>query len=83
MAKFSRIDTLRHTQEMLRELRRMSAADRDPFLTYLLDMAYSEASDRIRSFHAQGNSKANHEANDDEVPTRVSIRSNLRLDKAS
>lgn len=59
MPKFARIDTLRHTQEMLRELRLMSAADRDPFLAYLLDMAYLEASDRIRAEYAGA---SDHEA---------------------
>ena len=49
MRQPSRLDNLRFTQAMLRELRQLMTADVEHLLTYLLDMAYLEASDRARS----------------------------------
>lgn len=40
---------LRFTQAMLRELRQKAEADGETLLTYLIDMAYLEASDRLRA----------------------------------
>jgi hypothetical protein len=43
------LENLRFTQAMLRELRQLMNADGEPLLTYLLDMAYLEVSDRTRT----------------------------------
>ena len=45
---------LRFTQAMLRELRQKADADGETLLTYLIDMAYLEASDRLRANWATG-----------------------------
>ena len=41
-------DTLLYVQSMSRELQQMADANRLDFLSYLLNMAYLEASDQIR-----------------------------------
>ncbi|KAA3447979.1 hypothetical protein C7I87_23795 [Mesorhizobium sp. SARCC-RB16n] len=43
------LDNLKFVQAMLREIRQTVQADGESLLTYLVDMAYLEASDRIRS----------------------------------
>lgn len=39
---------LRYTASMVRELRDMAMSRRDQMLTYLLELAYLEAADRLR-----------------------------------
>lgn len=41
-------EQLRYIASLIRELRDMAQARRDQMLTYLLEMAYLEASDRLR-----------------------------------
>jgi len=43
-----RRDTLEYSQAMLRELRDMNNRPGNEFLTYILEMAYVEASDALR-----------------------------------
>ncbi|WP_019170639.1 hypothetical protein [Pseudaminobacter salicylatoxidans] len=43
-----RRDTLEYSQTMLRELRDMNNRPGNEFLTYILEMAYVEASDTLR-----------------------------------
>lgn len=50
----SKMENLQFAQGMLRELRQKAEADGQKLLTYLIDMAYLEASDRIRA-HWVGN----------------------------
>lgn len=45
----SKLDNLRFAQAMLRELRQVTHADGERLLTYLIDMAYLEVSDRARA----------------------------------
>jgi hypothetical protein len=44
-----RLANLHFVQSMLREIRTITQADGEHFLTYLIDMAYLEASDRARA----------------------------------
>jgi len=48
----SRIEQLEYARDMIRELRDMMAAERFEMLTFQLEMAYLEASDRLRELHA-------------------------------
>ena len=50
----SKMENLQFAQGILRELRQKADADGEKLLTYLIDMAYLEASDRIRA-HWVGN----------------------------
>ncbi|MBZ9819116.1 hypothetical protein [Mesorhizobium sp. CA4] len=43
------MENLQFAQGILRELRQKAEADGEKLLTYLIDMAYLEASDRIRA----------------------------------
>ena len=43
---------IEYIKSMLLELRGMSEANRDDMLTYMIEMAYMEASDRLREIHA-------------------------------
>ncbi|RWF55719.1 MAG: hypothetical protein EOS66_12365 [Mesorhizobium sp.] len=45
----SKMENLQFAQGILRELRQKAEADGEKLLTYLIDMAYLEASDRIRA----------------------------------
>jgi uncharacterized coiled-coil protein SlyX len=47
-----RIEQLEYARDMIRELRDMMAAERFEMLTFQLEMAYLEASDRLREMHA-------------------------------
>ncbi|MEI9414164.1 hypothetical protein [Mesorhizobium sp. Cs1321R2N1] len=49
MRQVKKLDNLKFVQAMLREIRQTVQADGESLLTYLIDMAYLEASDRIRS----------------------------------
>jgi hypothetical protein len=51
-----RYQKLQYVQEMLRELCSMTKSDRQPMLGYLIEMAYLEASDRLRELHASEHS---------------------------
>lgn len=42
-------DTLKYVHDMLEQLRDLSAASGGPFLFYLLDMAKTEAGERLRA----------------------------------
>lgn len=44
----SRMDKIRYIQAMLGELRTMAEAERSDLLTYMIEMAYIEASDILR-----------------------------------
>ncbi|QBK30440.1 hypothetical protein [Roseitalea porphyridii] len=44
----SRMDNIRYIQAMLGELRTMAEAERSDLLTYMIEMAYIEASDIVR-----------------------------------
>lgn len=44
----ARLDRLRYIQAMLGELRTMADAERCDLLTYMIEMAYIEASDIVR-----------------------------------
>ncbi len=44
----ARTDRLRYIQAMLGELRTMAEVERSDLLTYLIEMAYIEASDIVR-----------------------------------
>lgn len=55
MSKISSLETLRYTQEMLRELVQMAKADRNRGMAYLMEMAYMEACDQIRAIHSGNN----------------------------
>ncbi|MEQ8403122.1 MAG: hypothetical protein RIB53_10260 [Roseitalea porphyridii] len=44
----SRMDKIRYIQAMLGELRTMAEAERSDLLTYMIEMAYIEASDIVR-----------------------------------
>ena len=46
-----RRDTLDFTQAMLRELRDLNDRPGNEFMTYLLELAYVEASDLLRDLH--------------------------------
>lgn len=48
IAKQKRIEKLRYLQAMLGELRTMAEAERCDMLTYMIEMAYIEASDIVR-----------------------------------
>jgi len=48
-----RIEQLEYARDMIRELRDMMAAERFEMLTFQLEMAYLEASDRLRELHAE------------------------------
>jgi len=50
----SKMENLQFAQGILRELRQKAEADGEKLLTYLIDMAYLETSDRIRA-HWIGN----------------------------
>lgn len=43
---------LEYIQSMLRELREKAAGDRQDMLAFLIEMAYVEASDRLRELHS-------------------------------
>lgn len=45
----SKMENLQFAQGILRELRQKAEADGEKLLTYLIDMAYLEVSDRIRA----------------------------------
>ena len=45
----SKMENLQFAQGISRELRQKAEADGEKLLTYLIDMAYLEASDRIRA----------------------------------
>ncbi|TIT90184.1 MAG: hypothetical protein E5W41_00730 [Mesorhizobium sp.] len=48
-----KLQHLHHAQAMLRQIRQTAQADGESLLTYLVEMAYLEASDRIRAiWHA-------------------------------
>jgi hypothetical protein len=47
-----KLTNLPFVQSMLREIRQIAEADGEHFLTYLIDMAYLEASDRARAHWA-------------------------------
>ncbi|WP_036260079.1 hypothetical protein [Mesorhizobium sp. WSM3224] len=49
MKQSKNLDNLKFVQAMLREIRQTVHADGERLLTYLVDMAYLEASDRIRA----------------------------------
>jgi hypothetical protein len=53
VSKLSKIERNQYVQSMLRELRDMTAGGRNEFLTYLIEMAYLEASDQVRADYAQ------------------------------
>ncbi|KQT60434.1 MULTISPECIES: hypothetical protein [unclassified Aureimonas] len=42
-------DNLKYVSDMLEQLKVLSAGSGGPFLTYLLDMAKTEASERLRA----------------------------------
>ena len=44
----TRLDRIRYIQAMLGELRTMAEAERCDLLTYMIEMAYIEASDIVR-----------------------------------
>lgn len=44
----SRMDNIRYIQAMLGELRTLAEAERSDLLTYMIEMAYIEASDIVR-----------------------------------
>ena len=46
--RLARIERLRYVQAMLGELRVMAEAERCDMLTYMIEMAYIEASDIVR-----------------------------------
>jgi len=67
--KSSKLRTLRFVQGMLRELRQKTEADGEKLLTYLIEMAYLEASDRLRaSWSAEGGDEDG--GGDGDQPTR-------------
>lgn len=49
----SQIEQLEYVRAIVRELRDMMAAERFEMLTFQLEMAYLEASDRLRELHSQ------------------------------
>ncbi|TPN75985.1 hypothetical protein FJ987_24015 [Mesorhizobium sp. CU2] len=53
MDRSSKLRNLKFAQGMLRELRQRTEADGEKLLTYLIDMAYLEASDRVRANWSQ------------------------------
>ncbi|TPI28796.1 hypothetical protein FJW07_30700 [Mesorhizobium sp. B3-1-9] len=55
MRQPTNLDNLHFVQAMLRELRQFTQADGEHLLTYLIDMAYLQASDRVRSAWAEQN----------------------------
>ncbi|RWI88582.1 hypothetical protein [Mesorhizobium sp.] len=57
----SKMENLQFAQGILRELRQKAEADGEKLLTYLIDMAYLEASDRIRT-HWIGHENENRRA---------------------
>lgn len=52
MDKPGKMENLQFAQSMLRELRQTAKTDGEEVLTYLIDMAYIETSDRIRAHWA-------------------------------
>ena len=44
----TKLENLQFVQAMLREIRHRTHADGEDLLTYLIDMAYLEACDRVR-----------------------------------
>jgi len=48
-----RIETLQYIQTLLNDLRTLAGGERQQLLTYLIDMAYIEASDIVRKMHAR------------------------------
>ncbi|MCR9124068.1 MAG: hypothetical protein NXH91_17550 [Phyllobacteriaceae bacterium] len=50
----TRADRLSYIQSMLGQLRTMAEAERCDLLTYLIEMAYMEASDAVRGQHSSG-----------------------------
>ncbi|AZO47884.1 MAG: hypothetical protein EOS58_18125 [Mesorhizobium sp.] len=52
MEQSTRLGNLHFAQAMLREVRERARSDGEDLLTYLIDMAYLEASDRIRAIWA-------------------------------
>ncbi|MGB7431959.1 MAG: hypothetical protein WA921_05775 [Ahrensia sp.] len=57
----NRIERLRYIQALLGELRTLSEAERCNMLTYMIEMAYVEASDILRGQRPMRISPANHE----------------------
>ena len=49
MGNMTKIERFQYVQSMLRELRDLTAGGRDELLTYLIEMAYLEASDKVRN----------------------------------
>jgi len=45
-------NTIEYLKQMLLELRAMAEANRDDMLAYMIEMAYVEASDRLREIRA-------------------------------
>ncbi|MET3583509.1 hypothetical protein ABID19_006574 [Mesorhizobium robiniae] len=58
MQQSRKLENLQFVQAMLREIRQIVQADGESLLTYLLDMSYLEASDRIRATWASKGNKA-------------------------
>ncbi|AMY00669.1 hypothetical protein A4R29_15055 [Mesorhizobium ciceri biovar biserrulae] len=58
MKKSSNLQNLQFAQAMLREMRQTAQADGESLLTYLLEMAYLEASDRVRATWASRGNNA-------------------------
>ncbi|MET2832777.1 hypothetical protein [Mesorhizobium shangrilense] len=56
--KQSRLQNLQFAQAMLREIHQIAQADGESFLTYLLEMAYLEASDQVRATWASRGNNA-------------------------
>ncbi|WP_027168649.1 hypothetical protein [Mesorhizobium sp. WSM3224] len=54
MEQPTKLESLRFVQAMLREMRQLTQADGEYFLTYLIDVAYLEVSDRVRVSWADG-----------------------------
>lgn len=58
----NRIERLRYIQALLGELRTLSEAERCNMLTYMIEMAYVEASDILRGQRPMRISPANQDA---------------------
>ena len=62
MDRPSKMENLQFAQGILRELRQKAEADGEKLLTYLIDMAYLEASDRIRAHWVGSHENENRRA---------------------
>lgn len=62
IAQQNRVEKLRYIQAMLGELRTLSEAERCNMLTYMIEMAYVEASDIVRGQRPERISPSNEKS---------------------